>query len=160
MEGDSEDENGGDRPRPIDTWEGAEDFDGDDFELEGGVKLDGGQKDEDEDETGQADETPELAARRRAGQKRAEEREFVRCVVRRAVVFGVEVEGWREVGGGLANGGKKGKRGKVRIADEDEVDVIAEDRVKPRRKCEAVMSGQVVEPSFAKGDWSVRWRDE
>jgi hypothetical protein len=32
--------------------------------------------------------------------------------------------------------------------------------VRPRRKCEAVMSGQVVEPSFAKGDWSVRWRDE
>lgn len=28
-----------------------------------------------------------------------------------------------------------------------------------RRKCEAVMSGKVVEPSFAKGDWSVRWRE-
>lgn len=29
-----------------------------------------------------------------------------------------------------------------------------------RRKCEAVMQGKVVEPSFAKGDWSIRWRDE
>jgi len=29
-----------------------------------------------------------------------------------------------------------------------------------RRKCEAVMQGKVVEPSFAKGEWSVRWREE
>lgn len=28
-----------------------------------------------------------------------------------------------------------------------------------RRKCEAVMQGKVVEPSFAKGDWSIRWRE-
>ncbi|KAJ9164824.1 Chitinase [Coniochaeta hoffmannii] len=28
-----------------------------------------------------------------------------------------------------------------------------------KRKCEAVMNGIVVEPSFAKGDWSIRWRD-
>lgn len=28
-----------------------------------------------------------------------------------------------------------------------------------RRKCEAVMHGSVVEPSYAKGDWSVRWRE-
>lgn len=28
-----------------------------------------------------------------------------------------------------------------------------------RRSCEAVMLGKVVEPSFAKGDWSVRWRE-
>ncbi|KAK0630479.1 hypothetical protein B0T17DRAFT_222043 [Bombardia bombarda] len=27
------------------------------------------------------------------------------------------------------------------------------------RKCEAVMQGKVVEPSFAKGDWVVRWRE-
>ncbi|KAI1381911.1 hypothetical protein F4677DRAFT_439717 [Hypoxylon crocopeplum] len=27
------------------------------------------------------------------------------------------------------------------------------------RKCEAVMQGKVVEPSFAKGDWGIRWRD-
>lgn len=29
-----------------------------------------------------------------------------------------------------------------------------------RRKCEAVMQGKVVEPSFAKGEWSIRWREE
>lgn len=28
-----------------------------------------------------------------------------------------------------------------------------------RRKCEALMLGKVVEPSFAKGNWSVRWRE-
>ncbi|KAI8650084.1 hypothetical protein NCS56_01460300 [Fusarium sp. Ph1] len=28
-----------------------------------------------------------------------------------------------------------------------------------RRLCEAVMAGKAVEPSFAKGDWSIRWRE-
>ncbi|KAF2481145.1 hypothetical protein BDY17DRAFT_183339 [Neohortaea acidophila] len=28
-----------------------------------------------------------------------------------------------------------------------------------RRKCEAVVDGKVVEPSFAKGDWGIRWRE-
>ncbi|OIW34671.1 hypothetical protein CONLIGDRAFT_709966 [Coniochaeta ligniaria NRRL 30616] len=28
-----------------------------------------------------------------------------------------------------------------------------------RKKCEAVMHGNVVEPSYAKGDWSIRWRE-
>jgi len=29
-----------------------------------------------------------------------------------------------------------------------------------KRKCEAVMKGTVVEPSFAKGEWSIRWREK
>jgi hypothetical protein len=28
-----------------------------------------------------------------------------------------------------------------------------------RRKCEALMNGSVVEPSFAKGNWAIRWRE-
>ncbi|KAM0544716.1 hypothetical protein ACHAPJ_011703 [Fusarium lateritium] len=28
-----------------------------------------------------------------------------------------------------------------------------------KRLCEAVMSGKVVKPSFAKGDWAIRWRE-
>jgi hypothetical protein len=158
MEGDSGGERNGARPEPISTWEGAEDFEGDDLEIEGGVKLERkGWDDESEDLGGGGEaETEEMAAKRRAGQKKAEEREFVRCVVRRAVVFGIEVEGWEGVGGG-AGSTKKGKRGKAKDAEADE---IMEVNVRPRRKCEAVMSGQVVEPSFAKGDWSVRWRDE
>lgn len=154
MEDDSEGEDGQARPEPISTWEGAEDFDGEaDWELEGGVRLD--EKGEKLIVGGEA-ETPELVAKRRAGQKRAEEREFVRCVVRRAVVFGVEVEGW-EGAGSSSGGSKKGKKGKGKG---DEVDEVAETEVKPRRKCEACMQGVVVEPSFAKGDWCVRWRDE
>ena len=157
MEDDSEGENGT-RPEPISTWEGAEDFEGNDLEIEGGVKLGRGDWDDDDEEVGAGEvETPELEAKRRAGQKKAEEREFIRCVVRRAVVFGVEVEGWEEVGGG-AGSTKKSKKGKGRSIEEDEE--VTEGGVKPRRKCEAIMSGQVVEPSFAKGDWSVRWRDE
>lgn len=155
MEGDSEGESVT-RPEPISTWEGAEDFEGDDLELEGGVQLERKGWDDEMEELAAGDETPELAAKRRAGQKKAEEREFIRQVVRRAVVFGLEVEGWEEVGGG-AGSSKKGKKGKGRIAEEDEE--ATENEVKPLRKCEAVMAGQVVEPSFAKGDWSVRWRD-
>jgi hypothetical protein len=34
------------------------------------------------------------------------------------------------------------------------------DEPEERRKCEAVMQGKVVEPSFAKGDWSIRWRED
>lgn len=29
-----------------------------------------------------------------------------------------------------------------------------------RRMCEAVMKGAVVEPSYAKGDWGIRWREK
>jgi len=156
---DSEEGDAARRPEPISTWEDAEDFDGDDMEIEGGVRLERREWDEDDGVDGAEPETPELAAKRRAGQKKAEEREFVRCVVRRAVVFGVEVEGWEEVGGN-GGGAKKGKKGKGRREEETEDDAGQSEVKKPRKMCEAVMSGQVVEPSFAKGDWSVRWRDE
>jgi hypothetical protein len=52
----------------------------------------------------------------------------------------------------LAGEGKKGKKGKD---DED-----GEPKLEGRRMCEAVMHGAVVEPSYAKGDWSIRWREE
>lgn len=151
---DGEDEGRGKvRPEPISTWDGAEDFEG---EVDGGVAL--GFSGGGEEEVGEhgVPETPEMEARRRAGQRRAEEREFVRCVVRRAVVFGVEVEGWKGVGGGGGAGRKKKGKGKGAEEDQDG----NEGEGKEMRKCEAVMDGQMVEPSFAKGDWSVRWRDE
>lgn len=91
-------------------------------------------------------ETPEMLQKRRDGQRRAEEKEMVKCAARRAVVFGLES---RRV---LAGEGKKGKKGKD---DED-----GEPKVEGRRMCEAVMHGAVVEPSYAKGDWSIRWREE
>lgn len=79
-----------------------------------------------------ADETGEMLEKRREGLRRARQREMVRCAARRGVVFGF--------GGAGGGGGAEGEAGS-------------------RRKCEAVMSGKVVEPSFAKGDWSVRWRE-
>jgi hypothetical protein len=36
---------------------------------------------------------------------------------------------------------------------------VAPGEPEERRKCEAVMQNNVVEPSFAKGDWSIRWRE-
>lgn len=74
------------------------------------------------------DETDEMLEKRRQGQKKARQRETVRCAARRAVVFGLVA------GDGQGEG-------------------------QDRRKCEAVMNGKVVEPSFAKGSWSIRWRE-
>lgn len=71
-------------------------------------------------------ETDEMLEKRRRGQRKARQREMVRCAARRAVVFG------------LVDGERQGE---------------------DRRKCEAVMNGKVVEPSFAKGSWSIRWRE-
>lgn len=73
------------------------------------------------------DETDEMLEKRRQGQKKARQREMVRCAARRAVVFGLVA------GDGQGEG-------------------------KDTRKCEAVMNGKVVEPSFAKGSWGIRWR--
>ncbi|KAJ0158881.1 hypothetical protein CTA2_10703 [Colletotrichum tanaceti] len=72
------------------------------------------------------EETDEMRSKRAEGQRRAHEREMVRCAARRGVVFGFLVDG----------------------------------RDGSRRKCEAVMQGKVVEPSYAKGDWAVRWRED
>ncbi|KAJ4993943.1 hypothetical protein SVAN01_00420 [Stagonosporopsis vannaccii] len=78
-------------------------------------------------------ETEEARQRRLEGQRRADEREMVRKAARRGVAFGFLAEGDEGV-----RGGEKGER----------------------RKCEAVMKGAVVEASFAKGEWGVRWREK
>lgn len=77
-------------------------------------------------------ETDEMLEKRREGQKRAKEREMTKCAARRGVVFGFDVDEGKD--GSKAGDGK-------------------------RRLCEAVMTGKVVEPSFAKGDWAIRWRE-
>ncbi|KAL5120681.1 hypothetical protein ACEQ8H_001430 [Pleosporales sp. CAS-2024a] len=69
-------------------------------------------------------ETDHMKAKRREGQRRADEREMVRKAARRGCAFGFAVDG-----------------------DED------------KKKCEAVMKGAVVEASFAKGEWGIRWRE-
>lgn len=86
-------------------------------EVNGGI---GGEKGVKE----RIEETAEMLAKRREGQRRAEGRELVRCIARRGVAFGF-----------LTGVGEE------------------------RRLCEAVMQGKVVESSFAKGEWGVRWRE-
>lgn len=75
------------------------------------------------------EEDEEMLEKRRRGQRRAKEKEMVKCAARRGVVFGFFP--------GAGQGDESGVQ----------------------RMCEAVMNGKVVEPSFAKGDWSVRWRE-
>ena len=98
------------------------------------------------------EESPEDLARRIEGQKRAEEREMVRRAARRAVVFGFEVneEPPHETDTKL----KKHKSRGSKVEDGD-----ATTKEQPRRKCEALMNGALVEPSFAKGNWAIRWRE-
>ncbi|PVI06103.1 hypothetical protein DM02DRAFT_34525 [Periconia macrospinosa] len=76
------------------------------------------------------EETDEMKAKRREGQRRADEREMVRRAARRLVAFGTSAG----APGVAAGDGEK-------------------------RKCEAVMKGVVVEASFAKGEWGIRWRE-
>ena len=78
-------------------------------------------------------ETEEAKQRRLEGQRRADEREMVRKAARRGCAFGFVVDGDEGV-----RGGEKGEK----------------------RKCEAIMKGAVVEASFAKGEWGVRWREK
>ncbi|QSZ29721.1 hypothetical protein DSL72_004238 [Monilinia vaccinii-corymbosi] len=84
------------------------------------------------------------------GQKQAEEREMVRRAARRAVVFGFVVDQPPETFPSQSSKGSKHKKSTIREED------VAKEPI--RRKCEALMQGSVVEPSFAKGNWSIRWR--
>ncbi|KAF2259206.1 hypothetical protein CC78DRAFT_562741 [Lojkania enalia] len=82
-------------------------------------------------EKGNADlfeETKEMLERRKERENKEEEREHVTRTARRGVAFGFVVED-----GGDGGDGKE-----------------------MRRKCEAMMPGKVVEPSFAKDDWRIR----
>lgn len=63
------------------------------------------------------------------GLRRAREREQVRQAARRGVAFGFRLESGGDDGGG-----------------------------EERRRVEAVQNGRVVEASFAKGEWGVRWK--
>ena len=101
-----------------------------------------GLEDDEKDGPRSAEGDSAAIKKRRQGQLRAQEREMVRCAARRGVVFGFVVpvpEGdMGRTGSGRRNGVVEGGE---------------------RRLCEAVMAGKVVEPSFAKGDWGIRWRE-
>ena len=108
------------------------------------------------------EESPEMLQKRREGQKRADERELVRCAARRLCAFGVTVDDLDEGGVSKDKGakrkgkGKEKERGKGGIHGSEGDDGKVEER---RKKCEAVMNGNVVEASYAKGEWGIRWRE-
>lgn len=95
-------------------------------------------------------ETSEELMKRRDGQRRAEEREMVRRAARRLIVFGHSTQ--------------------TDHTDTSNIEVESQGRSKKKsvrepplsdyqRKGEALMNGTVVEPSFAKGNWAIRWRE-
>ena len=103
------------------------------------------------------EETPEMLQKRLEGQKRADERELVRCAARRLCAFGIVVvdsvaDRQAKVKGAKGKGKRKGKDKGGQDSDDG-----AEQ--KRRKKCEAIMSGSVVEASYAKGEWGIRWRE-
>lgn len=116
------------------------------------------------------EETPEMLAKRREGQRKAEEREMVRCAARRLCAFGYAIEGGEKDGGGKevesekekegrGGGKKKGKKG-GKGNDDGEIAPATKTVVEKRKKCEALMKEVVVESSLAKGEFGIRWREE
>lgn len=96
------------------------------------------------------------------GQRRAEEREMVRRAARRGVVFGftINVDKARTQG----NGKKftKAKRNsEISNRSNDGEGITKDESEEIVKMCEAVMTSNaiVVEPSFARGDWGIRWRE-
>jgi hypothetical protein len=85
------------------------------------------------DDAGSSHAGDDMSKRMDMGLKTAREKEMVRCAARRGVVFGFAVS-----------------------SEETE----ASEKGPVLRKCEAVMNGKVVEPSFAKGNWGIRWRED
>ena len=98
------------------------------------------------------EETAEELEKRKAGQRRVEEREMVRRAGRRACAFGLRMMGTLDA---AREDVPKGKSRRDKGQDVNSQPNVLE----RRRKCEAVMSGAVVEASFAKGDWAIRWRE-
>lgn len=102
------------------------------------------------------DETEEAFSKREDGNKKAIEREMVRRAARRGVVFGFEVEPKDAADAGYSSKSKSKSQRKKKESPEPETE---ETQLHTRRKCEALMRGQLVEPSFAKGNWEIRWRE-
>ncbi|PPJ60370.1 hypothetical protein CBER1_10773 [Cercospora berteroae] len=103
------------------------------------------------------EESADDLEKRRQGAKRAEEREMVRRAARRGVVFGFEVP--RRENSGTSQKKPAKSKAKPKKGSEDQDEGEAAPSATEIRKAEALMAGMVVEPSFAKGNWSIRWRD-
>jgi hypothetical protein len=104
-------------------------------------------------ERGRAERVEESAVdleKKQEGQKKAEEREMVRRAARRGVVFGFVTD---KPAFEPPPTSKRSKNRNSKLEDDHPEDQQI------RRKCEALMGGSIVEPSFAKGNWSIRWRE-
>jgi len=108
------------------------------------------------------EETDEMREKRLAGEKRAREREQVRCAARRLVAFGWTVPVEDDTNDAVAKTTKrKSKKGK-RATDDEEEEVVDKDgkgQKTLQKKCEAIMAGVAVEASYAKGPFAIRWRE-
>ena len=82
--------------------------------------------------------------RQERGMQKAREREMVRQAARRLVVFGVQ----NQVSSAVADG----------EGDRDTKADRADSNDEASMQLEAVQGERVVEPSFAKGEWGVRWK--
>lgn len=90
--------------------------------------------------------------KRKEGHRRADQREMIRRAARRLIVFGCEQKRHDRRDNHPKKPNKRTTKGST-AGDQE----VAEETV--RRKCEALMNGIVVEPSFAKGNWAIRWRE-
>ena len=107
-------------------------------------------------------ETAEAATKRKDGQRKSEEREMVRRAARRGCAFGFVVPYAVETGDCVnLQKGKGLKKKQKKQQQRGEESSLGQElaSTEQRRKCEAVMHGVVVESSFAKGDWAIRWRE-
>jgi hypothetical protein len=95
-----------------------------------------------------ADQDPEDVDKQREGQVQAYRRERIRRAARRAVVFGLSHEQKTELGEGIA------ARSQLHQAS-----MQPNGHLESRLFCEAVQDGKVVDPSFAKGNWYIRFRE-
>jgi len=107
------------------------------------------------------EETDEMREKRLAGERRAREREQVRCAARRLVAFGWTVPVEDDPDDALVKTtkkkNKKGKRGADE--EEEEMDKVEKGQKTLQKKCEAIMAGVAVEASYAKGPFAIRWRE-
>lgn len=118
-----------------------------------------------------SEESEEMTQRRIEGQQRAQRKETVRCAARRLVVFGPKTD-QDQAAGNADDGGndegkpnmskkkKKGGKNSSKSMARDDMEAAAGRGHQAGRKCEAVMQGKVVEPSYAKGNWGIRWRED
>ena len=91
-----------------------------------------------------------VVSAQKLGQQRAERRERVRRAARRAVIFGL----CRRPGASVA-AAEDGHDERTLRSGMSASNQLGQTHM---QMCEAVVDGVVVEPSFAKGDWCIRFR--